>query len=77
MTGSTPDFMTSLVIADIAKSAAPRFQESMRPPGTGIKETSLDGSTIRGIAGIAEDERGFRAALIGGVDGVLHPPVVG
>jgi len=49
----------------------------MRPPGTGIKETSLDGSTIRGIAGIAEDERGFRAALIGGVDGVLHPLVVG
>ncbi len=75
MTGSTPDFMTSLVIAE-AKSAAPRFQESMRPPGTGIKETSLDGSTIRGIAGIAEDEWGFRAALLSGVDGVLYPPVM-
>lgn len=34
-------------------------------------------STLSSVAGIAEDERGFRAALFGGVDGVTYPLVVG
>lgn len=34
-------------------------------------------STLSSVARIAEYERGFRAALFGGVDGVPHPPVVG
>ena len=38
---------------------------------------SPGGSTLSSIAGIAEDERGFRAALFGGVDGVPYPLVVG
>ena len=42
----------------------------------GNNGTSLGESTIRSVAGIAEDERGLRAALFGGVDGVLYPPVM-
>ena len=38
---------------------------------------SLGESTIRSVARIAEDEWGFRATLLGGVDGVLYPPVMG